>query len=281
VAEIETALVMKVLEQPTEVDDDEAAPLWLAKTETASRVRGRVERILDWAAVQGMRSGVNPARWRGHLDKLLPQRSKVAPVRHHPAVPWVQIPAFMAGLRQREDISTRALEFTCLTCVRTNETIGATWPEIDLDGKLWTIPGERMKGRLEHRVPLGNRAVEILKALPREKGNPHVFIGAVKGRGLSNMSMLELMRGMDIKDAAGEVCVPHGLRSSFRDWAGESTAFPHDILEACLAHKRKDRTHASYQRGDLLAKRRKVMDAWSSYCAKPAAAGKVLTFKQA
>jgi integrase len=269
VAGIETSLVTQVLE-----------PIWLTKSETASRVRGRIERILDWARVQGMRQGENPARWRGHLDKLLPARSKVRAVRHQPALPWQQIPAFMGELRQRTDISSRALEFTCLTCARTGETIGATWPEIDLDGKLWIVPAERMKGGLEHRVPLSDRAVEILKGLPRERGNDHAFIGAVKGQGLSNMSMLELMRGMGLKDANGEVCVPHGLRSTFRDWAGESTGFPHDILEACLAHKRKDRTHASYQRGDLLQKRRKVMESWASYCAKSATVGKLLTFKK-
>jgi integrase len=270
VASVDTALVMKCLQD-----------IWTSKSETASRVRGRIESILDWARVQGMREGPNPATWKGHLDNLLPARAKVRAVRHQPALPWAQIPAFMADLRQRTDISARALEFTCLTVARTGETIGAMWPEIDLEGKLWTVPAERMKGGQEHRVPLSDRAVELLKALPREKGNPHVFIGAVKGAGLSNMAMLELMRGMDLKDANGEVCVPHGLRSSFRDWAGESTGFPHDILEACLAHKRKDRTHASYQRGDLLAKRRKVMERWASFCAKPAATGKVLAFKQA
>jgi integrase len=270
VAGVETSLVMQVLE-----------PIWTVKSETASRVRGRVERILDWARVQGMRHGENPARWRGHLDKLLPQRSKVAKVRHQPALPWQQIPAFMAELRQRSDISAKALEFTCLCATRTGESVGAAWPEIDLNGKLWSIPANRMKSGAEHRVPLCDRAVEILKALPREKGSEFVFLGAVKGKPLSNMAMLELMRGLDLKDANGDVCVPHGLRSSFRDWGGEATNFPHDILEAALAHKRRDKVHSAYQRGDLLAKRRKLMDAWASYCAKPAAAGKVLAFKQA
>lgn len=267
VEEIDTGLVMRVLE-----------PLWTTKPETASRLRGRIERVLDWCNVQNMRSGPNPARWRGHLDALLPARAKVASVRHHPAVPWKLIPEFMAALRQREDISARALEFTCLTACRTGEVIGATWPEIDLEGKLWTVPADRMKSGAEHRVPLCDRAVDILKALPRERGNEFVFIGAVKGKPLSNMAMLELMRGLNLKDANGDVCVPHGLRSSFRDWGGEATNFPHDILEAALAHKRKDRVHAAYQRGDLLDKRRKLMDAWAGYCARPATAGKVLAF---
>ena len=274
VASIDTALVMKVLQQPVKVGKD-TVPFWNGKVETASRVRGRIENILDWARVQGMRNGENVASWKGHLDKLLPARSRVASVVHQAAMPWQQVPAYMGQLRDRADISARALEFTILTWARTSEAILATWDEIDFEERVWTRPAEHMKAKLEHRVPLSERAIQILKALPREEGNPHVFLGAVKGKGLSNMAMLQLLKGTH-----PDLTV-HGFRSAARDWAGESTSFPHDICEMALAHVRENKVHGAYQRGELLTKRRKLMDAWASYCAKPASSGNVRELKRA
>jgi integrase len=251
---VDTALVLKCLE-----------PIWSRKTETASRVRGRIETVLDWATARGLRQGDNPARWRGHLDKLLPPRARVRAIQHHPALPYAEIPAFMGELRARDSISARALELTILTAVRTGEAIGAKWREIDLSARTWTIPAERMKkGRREHRIPLSDRAVAILEALPREgNGNGFVFIGARAGRPLSNMAMLELLRGMR------PGYVPHGLRSTFRDWAAECTNFQNHIVEAALAHVVADKVEAAYRRGDLFEKRRRLMEAWASFCARP------------
>jgi integrase len=246
---IDTALVMKILE-----------PIWTAKPETAGRVRGRIESILDWAKVRQFRSGDNPARWRGHLDKLLPQKRKIHKVRHQPAMPYRDVPAFMAELRRQTSTSARALEFTVLAAVRTGETTGATWPEIDRAAKIWTIPARRIKAERDHRVPLSDRALAILDDLPREKGNDHVFIGGRTGRGLSDMAMLELLRGM-----AGDSYTVHGFRSSFRDWAAEQTNYPRELAEVELAHALKDKTEAAYQRGDLLEKRRRMMNAWARY----------------
>lgn len=255
VGKVDTAHVMQILE-----------PIWSEKAETASRVRGRIESVLDWAKARHFRSGDNPARWRGHLDKLLPARAKVQKVKHHPAMPYADIPAFMEKLRGMDSISARALEFTILTAVRTGETIGAKEGEIDFAAKVWTIPGERMKSGRLHRVPLSDRAIEILQATPKEKGSEYVFPGAIKGKGLSNMAMLELLRGID------DTLVVHGFRSSFRDWSAESTNFPREIAEAALAHVLADKTEAAYQRGDLLEKRRRLMTAWAKYCAeKPVA----------
>jgi integrase len=248
------AHVMRILE-----------PIWQSKPETASRVRGRVETVLAWAMAREHRpKGDNPARWRGHLDQLLPKKTKVRRTRHQPAMPYADVPGFMAGLCARDSISARALEFTILTATRTGEAIGATWAEIDLAAKLWTIPAERIKARREHRVPLSDRALEILGSLPREDGNPYVFVGARKGKGLSNMAMLELLRGM-----AGNGYTVHGFRSSFRDWHAEQTNYARELGEAALAHVIKDDTEASYQRGDLLEKRRRLMRDWARYCASP------------
>ena len=263
VAAIDTALVMKVLE-----------PIWTQKSETASRVRGRVERILDWARVQGMRQGENPARWKGHLDKLLPAKTKVAKVRHQPALPWRAVPTFMGELRANAAISARALEFIVMTATRTGETIGARWEEIDLDEKLWTIPGERTKSGREHRVPLSDRAVEILKVLPRASGG-FVFPGARVQQPLSNMAALELLRGM----RSG--LTVHGFRSSFRDWCAEATNFPREIAEAALGHVLGNKVEAAYQRGDLLEKRRRLMQAWEGFCSKPVDNGNVRQIKRA
>jgi len=270
VAAIDIALIMKVLTQPVSVGGTKTEPFWNAKTETASRVRGRIESILDWAHVQRMRQGENPARWRANLDKLLPAKAKVAKVQHQPAMPYAQVPSFMAELRRREGISARALEFTILSAVRTNETISATWTEIDFAAKLWIIPPERMKSNREHRVPLTARALKILNGLPREHGNKHVFPGISPGQPLSNMAMLEVLRGM----RPGYVV--HGFRSSFRDWTGEKTSFPREVAEAALAHVLKDKTEAAYQRGDLLEKRRRLMGAWETYCTKPGTRGETL-----
>lgn len=207
------------------------------------------------------------------IGELLAKSKKVKKVEHHEAMPYADVPAFMAGLRSMESQSARALEFTILTAARTGETIGAQWPEIDFQNKIWVVPGERTKSGREHRVPLTDRAVEILKALPSEDGNPYVFIGARKGRGLSNMAMLELLRG-----TAGNGFTVHGFRSSFRDWAGEQTNYPRELAEAALAHVLPDKTEAAYSRGDALEKRRRLMTAWAGYCGRPAATGEVVSF---
>ena len=262
---IDTGLVMKVLE-----------PIWQPKPETAGRVRGRIESILDWAKVRGYRTGENPARWKGHLDQLLPKKSKLRKVRHQPAMPYTVVPAFMGELRTRDSISARALEFTILAAVRTSETVHATWDEIDHAAKAWTVPANRIKAERDHRVPLSERALAILKAVPRDKGNPHIFIGGRKGKGLSNMAMLELLRDME-----GNGCTVHGFRSSFRDWAAEQTNYPRELAEVALAHALKDKTEAAYQRGDLLEKRRRMMRAWARYCGSPAHAdGTVVELRQ-
>jgi integrase len=252
VAAIDTALVLKVLE-----------PIWSDKTETASRVSGRMEAILEWAAARGYRHGDNPARWRGHLDKLLPRRSKVAKTEHHAALPYPEIGAFLIEMRKLGGVSPAALEFTILTAARTGEVIGARWPEFDLAAKLWTIPGERMKAGREHRVPLSGRAVEILKEMAqlRKADDGYVFPGAKDGSALSNMALLALMRRMD----RGDLTV-HGFRSTFKDWASEQTNFANEISESALAHTVEDKTEAAYRRGDLFEKRRRLMDAWARYC---------------
>lgn len=259
VAKVEVAHIMQILE-----------PIWSEKAETASRVRGRMESVLDWAKARHYRSGDNPARWRGHLDKLLPKRSKVAKVQHHAAMPYTALPALMERLRAMPNISARALEFTILSAVRTGETIGAKWDEFDLVSKVWTIPGDRMKSGREHRVPLTDRAVTILATIPREEGSEYVFAGARKGRPLSNMAMLELLRGMK----GAEQFTVHGFRSTFRDWAAECTNFPRELAEAALAHVLSDKTEAAYQRGDMLDKRRKLMAAWARYTGYVAIKGK-------
>jgi integrase len=256
VAKVETAHVMQIME-----------PIWTAKTETASRVRGRIEAVLDWAKARHYRSGDNPARWRGHLDKLLPGRSKVKKVEHHPALPYVELPAFMERLRGIASVSARALEFTILTACRTGEVIGAKEGEVDFANKMWIISGERMKAGREHRVPLCDRTIEILQTTPREAGSEYLFPGGRAGRPLSNMAMLQLIRGTD---DTGELTV-HGFRSTFRDWAAERTNFPRELAEAALAHVLENKTEAAYQRGDLLEKRRRLMAAWEKYCASPAA----------
>jgi integrase len=249
VSVIDTALVMKVLE-----------PIWHTKPETASRIRGRIELVLDWATARGFRNGDNPARWRGHLDKLLPARTKVRPTVHHPALPYREIPKFMVALRKRSGVGARSLEFTILTAGRTSETIGARWSEFDLKAKVWTVPAARMKAAREHRVPLSDRAVALLKKLPRE--GEWVFVGARRDAPLSNMAMLKLLRDMDRTDLT-----VHGFRSTFRDWAAEQTNFPRDVAEMALAHSVGDKVEAAYRRGDLFEKRRALAQRWARYCA--------------
>ena len=251
VANVDTGLVLKSIE-----------PIWTAKPETAGRVRGRIEAVLDWAKARGYRDGENPARWRGHLDKLLPNRRKVRSVRNHPALPHAELPGFMAELRSRQSVSARALEFAILTAARTSEVIGATWPEIhDIAAKVWTIPAERMKAGKEHRVPLSERAVELLTALPREDNNPFVFVGGRAGKPLSNMAMLELLRGM----RPGSGYVPHGFRSTFRDWVAEQTSYSSEVVEMALAHAIESKVEAAYRRSDLFDKRAHLMRDWAFY----------------
>lgn len=261
VSEIETEHVLSVLKG-----------IWSTKPETASRLRGRIERVLAAATARGYRSGPNPAAWRGHLASLLPKRQKLTR-GHHPAMPFDQISNFIKALRQPPVAgSALALEFLVYTAARTGEVLGATWAEIDLAAKVWTVPASRMKGGAEHRVPLTDRAIEILETVRMLPGadepGAYVFPGARPKRPLSNMSLKQLLVRMDITDI-----VPHGFRSSFRDWAGEMTSFPREVAEAALAHVVGDETERAYRRGDALEKRRELMAAWAAYITpKPAAA---------
>lgn len=245
------------------------SPIWTAKTETAKRVQGRIENILDYAAAHKYRDPLNPARWRGHLDKLLPKPSRVKKITHHPAMPHTEVPAFMAELSSNDGVSALALPFLILTATRTNEVLRAQWSEVDLKGAVWTIPAERMKTRREHRVPLSDAAMTILGALPRLEGNPYLFPGARHGRPLSNMALLQLMRGMGFGvDGDRGDYVPHGFRSSFRDWSGEVSSFPRDVAEMALAHVIENKVEAAYRRGDLFVKRSEMMQAWADYVGK-------------
>jgi integrase len=234
-------------------------PVWTAKPETASRLRGRIEQILDAARAAGHRSGENPARWKGHLAQLLSRRQKLTR-GHHTAMPHQDVPAFIAALQAEQSVAARALEFTVITAARSGEALGARWSEFDLDQKVWTVPGKRMKGGRDHRVPLADRALEILEA-KKHGSEEYVFPGARPRKSLSNMAMAMLLRRMKIDATV------HGFRSSFRDWAGDQTSFPREIAEAALAHAIGDETEAAYRRSDALAKRRKLMDAWARFCA--------------
>ena len=260
VSEVDTGLIMKAIE-----------PMWTKTPETATRVRGRIESILGWATTRGYRQGDNPARWRGHLDNLLPARAKVAKVQHHPALPYAEIGDFLTKVRALEGVSPKALEFAVLTAARTGEVVSARWPEIDLAARMWTIPGERMKAGKEHRVPLSDRAIALLKALPREKGTEFVFIGDKSGKALSNMALLMTLRRMKRNDLT-----THGFRSTFRDWAAEQTAYPNEMVEMALAHTIGDKVEAAYRRGDMLEKRRRLMADWAPYCARSAPPGNVV-----
>lgn len=235
-------------------------PIWTAKPETASRVRNRIELVLDSAKARGLRSGENPARWRGHLDKLLPRRSKVATVKHHSALPWQELPAFMAAISSREGLAFRAMELCILTATRTSETLNATWEEFDLKAGVWTIPGERMKTGKAHRVPLSPQVLSLLKSLPKIEGNPNLFPGERQGRPLSNMSMLMGLRRMNRDDLT-----MHGFRSCFRDWCAEATAHPREVAEHALAHVISNQSEAAYFRSDLFAKRQMLMQDWADF----------------
>jgi integrase len=262
VAAVDTALVIKAIE-----------PIWADKTETASRVRGRIEAVLDWARTRGYRTGENPARWKGHLDSLLPAKGKIAPVENHPALPYAELPAFMASLGETDDtaapsISVLALKFAILTAARTGELIGARWDEIDLHERLWTIPGQRMKVGKEHRVPLSAPAMRILEQLKKLPASPFVFQSDKPRRPISNMAMLMTLRRMGRADLT-----VHGFRSTFSDWCAERTNFPSEVREMALAHRVANAVEAAYRRGDLFEKRRQLMVAWAKLCTDPLPAG--------
>jgi integrase len=252
---IDTAAVLSVLE-----------PIWKTKTETADRVRRRIEAILNAATAGGYRSGDNPARWRGHLDNLLPKRSKVQRVEHHPALPYGEVAEFMGRLRPDTNIAARALEFLILTAARSGEVLHARWDEIDLPSRLWTVPAERAKNGREHRVPLSDAALAIVKAMAEIRLNDHVFPGRLGP--LSRTAMFDQLRKMGRADLT-----THGFRSTFRDWAAERTNFPREVAEMALAHTVGDAVERAYQRSDLFAKRRQLADAWARFCAGPAVTG--------
>jgi integrase len=246
-------------------------PLWNTKPETASRLRGRIERVLDAAKAQGLRSGENPARWRGHLDQLLPKHRQLTR-GHHAAMNYVELPAFIEDLQSREGAAAQALEFAILTAARSGEVLGARWGEFDLDAGVWTVPATRMKAGREHRVPLSWCALKIMNAMREIRNGDFVFAGQKQGSPLSVMALEMVLRRMKIESAT-----VHGFRSAFRDWAAERTNFPNEVCEAALAHVIENKAEAAYRRGDLFEKRRKLMDAWSAYCTTPKA-GKIVTF---
>lgn len=252
ITELDTALVMKALE-----------PIWISKTETASRVRGRIEAVIDWATARGHRAGENPARWKGHLDHLLPKRSKVQAAVHHAALPYMDAPKFITQLRTIDTMAAKALELLMLTATRTSEVIEARWDEFNLTAAMWRIPAARMKAGKEHRIPLSLPAVTLLKQVQVIKQNEFVFPGQRKNRPLSNMALLQLLKRMGRSDLTA-----HGFRSTFRDWVGETTHFPREVAEAALAHLLKDKAEAAYARGDLFEKRTSMMTEWSKYLAQ-------------
>lgn len=267
ISEVTTPLVVKIL-----------SPIWKRKTETATRLRGRIEKVLDWATVAGYREGENPARWRGHLENLLAKPNKLAKVVHHPALPWKEIGRFMTALRKQPGNAARALEFAILTAARSGEVRNAAWDEIDTAGALWTVPGERMKMGKEHRVPLSSAALKLLESLPRE--GTLLFPGSGKEQALSDMTLTAVIRRMHLtatkagrtgwKDPVLDRTVTaHGFRSTFRDWTAEATSFPREICEHALAHSLPDRVEASYRRTDLLDKRVALMQSWADCCSSP------------
>ena len=266
VAEIDTGMVMQVL-----------SPIWAKKSETANRVRGRIESVLSWAEVHAYRGGgKNPAQWRGHLDQLLPPRGKVRKVVHWSALPYAKLPQFMVALRDQPGVAARALEFAIHTATRTSETLNATWSEIDLDKKLWVIPEDRMKAGREHRVPLSAAVLSILKEMNELRTSDYIFPGAKRGKSLSNMAMLVLLSRMQRSDLTA-----HGFRSTFRDWVSEQTNFPSELAEMALSHMVGDKVEQAYRRGDMFEKRVALMDAWSSYCtSSPSGANKVIPIRR-
>lgn len=273
VSDIDRALVLKILK-----------PIWTAKPETADRVRGRIEKVLDYAKAKEAREGDNPAAWKGNLEHSLPKRSKLAKVKHHEALPYSEVPAFVQELRGRvshhqQAPTALALEFTILTATRTGAVIGAVWDEIDFAKKEWKVPPDRAGVKIEGNDPkvavLSDRAIEILELVPREDGNPHIFIGGGKGKGLSNAAMRGLLQSM-----TGKSHTVHGFRSSFKDWAAECTGYENIVSEAALFHGVADKVEAAYRRGKLIEKRRKLMQDWARYCAQSPANGVVTPFRK-
>jgi integrase len=258
VDEIETEAVLKVLQ-----------PIWQSVPETASRIRGRIENVLDAATAMGFRDGPNPAMWRGHLKALLPARQRLTR-GHHAALAYNGLPAFIADLRSRRSLAALALELAILTATRSGEVLNAMWDEFDLDKAVWTIPARRMKAGHTHRVPLASRTLEILKGLPRLDHNPHVFPGNARGKPLSGMAM-----AMQLRRMKRDTITVHGFRSSFRDWASEQTSFPQETCEHALAHRISDKAEAAYRRGDQFDKRRKLMEEWAAFC-EPRVSAEVL-----
>ncbi|MCE0879346.1 tyrosine-type recombinase/integrase [Pseudomonas putida] len=256
---VDTNLVLKVLQQQVG-SPSEPAQFWYTKAETASRLRGRIENILDWATFRGYRQGENPARWKGHLEHELPARSKVQKVEHHASLPYAEAPAFMRDLGKRKGVSARALEFSILTACRSGEVRGAEWSEINFKESTWTIPAARMKAGKEHSVPLSPEAVQLLKSLPRTADSPYVF-PSPQGKQLSDMSLTAVLRRMDVGHLT-----QHGFRSTFRIWAAEQTHHPREVCEHALAHKLPNSVEAAYQRGTLWPKRVQLMHDWAQYC---------------
>jgi integrase len=260
VRSIDTPDILRVLEQ----EHESGATLWKAIPKTAFMIRGRIAAVLDWCAVRGFRERNNPAQWRSHLDQVLDSPKELQPVINHPALHYSEMPLFMAALRLREGVASRALEFCILTAVRTNEVLGARRSEINFEEKIWIVPASRMKTRREHKVPLSDRCVEILRELPHEDGNPFVFIGSQPGRGLAASNLAAVLRRMGRADIT-----THGMRSAFRTWAAECTAFPFDVLEYALAHSVGSKVSRSYVRTDQFAKRRKLMCDWAEFVSRP------------
>jgi integrase len=263
VSEIDTGLLVQVLD-----------PIWTEKPETVSRVRGRIEAVLDAATVRGFRQGPNPAQWKGNLAHILPARARVRKVAHHAALPFDEMPSFLSALCARQGMAARALEFAVLTTARTGEVLGARWGEIDWTAKVWTVPADRMKAGREHRVPLSDAALSVLEAMRpfalARDGNPDsaapIFPGPRRALPMSNMTMLMLLRRMGRDDLTA-----HGFRSTFSDWAAERTAYPREVVEMALAHAIENRVEAAYRRGDLFEKRRRLMADWARFCEAPPA----------
>ena len=259
VSDIDTEAVMRILR-----------PIWALKPETAGRLRGRIERILDWATVSGFREGQNPAQWRGHLENLLPAKSRIHSVKHHPAMPYQEVGGFVLQLREQGGLAAQALEFLIYTAARTSEVRGASWDEFDLDRGIWTIPGPRTKVGKEHRIPIAERPLQIVKGLHNSGTGDFVFPGGRPEKGLSDMAMLSVLRRLEIKQTV------HGFRSSFRDWAADQTQFPREIAEQALAHAIGNKVEVAYLRSDLFEKRRHLMYLWATYLDAPK--GKVIAF---
>ena len=252
VSDIDTEVIMRILK-----------PIWALKPETAGRLRGRIERILDWATVSGFRQGPNPARWRGYLENLLPSKSRLHSVQHHSAMPYQGIGDFVLQLRERDGIAAQALEFLIYTAARTSEVRGASWDEFDLDRGIWAIPGPRTKVGKEHRIPLAERPLQIVKVLHGNATGDFVFPGRKPGKGLSDMALLSVLRRLEIKQTV------HGFRSSFRDWAADQTQVPREVAEQALAHTISNKVEAAYLRSDFFEKRRDLMNLWAAHLDSP------------